>query len=144
MMSPRIAHNFSLNDALPNSVFHLILRLILGLYIMAYDTELAQADTALGNDNPTLAYNLDTFADHAPVSQFLNVVKHMRRWEGNLEGNSGKIDYETLQEGGYLDKDGWVKEFPEGMSSVTGFWQWKKSLQLGYGRGRQRYLCAPI
>ncbi|WP_044033617.1 hypothetical protein [Roseobacter denitrificans] len=92
---------------------------------MAYDTELAQADTALGNDNPTLAYNLDNFKDFAPASQFLDIAKSMRPWWGDMEDGSKKMSYDAMKEGGYLDKDGWPTEIPEGVEEIVGFWQWK-------------------
>ncbi|WP_262386610.1 calcium-binding protein [Roseobacter fucihabitans] len=97
---------------------------------MAYGTELAQANNALGNSNPTLAYNLDHFKDYAPVQQFLDVAKSMRPWWGDMKGGGESFSYDEFKNGGYLDENGWVKEIPEGVSNVVGFWQWSSRSEL--------------
>ncbi|MEE4135730.1 MAG: hypothetical protein V2I32_06615, partial [Desulforhopalus sp.] len=124
MMSSTIKHHLSLNGTLQHSLLKGILRLILGLYIMAYQTELTQADTVTGNNSPTLAYNLSGYSDWAPVMQFLDVAKSMRPWYGDMEDGSASFRYEAMKEGGYLDENGWLKEIPEGVSNVATIWQW--------------------
>ena len=129
-MSPRIKRHFSLNGTLHHLLLKGILRLILGLYIMAYQTELTQAETALGNSNPTLAYNLDHYKDWAPVMQFLDIAKSMRPWVG-VKDKWGDATYDELKEGGHLDENGWVTEIPESLNFITTLWQWSNRSDLG-------------
>lgn len=129
-MSLTIKRHLSLKCTLQNLLLKGILRLILGLSILAYQTELAQAETAQGNSTPTLAFGLDTYTHYAPVMQFLDIAKSMRAWEGNM-GQPTRMQIDALEEGGYVDENGWIKEFPDGISSVSTMWQWGNRSDLG-------------
>lgn len=88
--------------------------------------EPAQAGTANGLDNPTLAIGLAGIADFKSGMQFLDIAKMMRPWIGHTPGGWGGIDYAELRDGGYLDDQGWVTAIPEEAKSVGTIWAWNK------------------
>lgn len=91
---------------------------------MAYESELAQAETAHGLDNPTLSFNLAGAYDYNPGLQFLDLTKMMRPWIGHVEDGWGGMTTDELRDGGYLDADGWPTEIPAGLERVGTIWAW--------------------
>lgn len=81
---------------------------------------------AMGNANPTLAFNTGSAADMVPAMQFLDIAKTMRPWIGHKPDQWGGMKYEELVAGGHIDADGWVRAVPEGLSHVGTIWQWSK------------------
>ncbi len=92
---------------------------------------------AMGNDNPTLAFNTGSSADWVPAMQFLDIAKTMRPWIGHKPDQWGGMTYEELVAGDYVDADGWMRRIPEGLSHVGTIWQWSKHPEFaGHRIGR--------
>ena len=79
---------------------------------------------ALGNDNPTVSFNLSEVNDYSTQMPFLDIAKTMRSWIGHETGKWGGMSLEELEAGGYIDANGWVREIPDGMGSVGTLWAW--------------------
>ncbi|WP_120499345.1 calcium-binding protein [Roseovarius sp. EL26] len=86
---------------------------------------------ALGNDNPTVAFNLTTTGSHSTQLPFLDLMKSSRDWLGHAHKDWGAMSTAKLREGGYLDENGWVKEIPDGMVEVGTIWNWSDSYGIG-------------
>lgn len=81
---------------------------------------------AVGNSNPTLAFNLSSVRDFGSGFQFLDLMKIARPWLGHAPGKFGQMSWDDLQAGGYLDDQGWLRRMPEGLAAVGTLWQWGK------------------
>lgn len=98
--------------------------LIIGTCALAYETELAAAQTAQGLQNPTMSFNLTEATDYSPGLQYLDLMKMMRPWMGHESGQWNSMSSEELRDGGFLDDDGWVREIPDDMDSIGTIWSW--------------------
>lgn len=94
--------------------------------LLAHPVSAQTGFDAVGNANPTLAFNTGSSADMVPSMQFLDIAKTMRPWIGHKPDQWGGMTYAELVAGGYIDADGWVRAVPEGLSHVGTIWQWDK------------------
>jgi len=91
---------------------------------MAYETELEQAQTARGLEDPTLSFNPSGANDYSPAQQFIDLMHMNRSWIGHEPGRWGGATTADLREGGFLDADGWPTEIPEHLDSIGTVWAW--------------------
>ncbi|SEN32327.1 hypothetical protein SAMN05216227_101142 [Pseudorhodobacter antarcticus] len=77
------------------------------------------ADLPRAITNPKLALGLSGVVDWSVQQPFLDVMKTARPWVGQLPGQWGGIEYETLRDGGYLDPNGWPTSLPLEATGIT-------------------------
>ena len=65
-----------------------------------------RSDPAGSLNAPSIGIGLSAIADYASQMPFLDLMKSARPWSGNTPGEWGKMSFEELKEGGYLDDDG--------------------------------------
>ncbi|WP_232520811.1 calcium-binding protein [Rhodobacter sp. CZR27] len=77
-----------------------------------------------GLANPTLAFNPSGVSDWGTNMPFIDLMDTARTWIGHLPNKWGGMSAAELQEGGFLDENGWVKKIPEGVTRVGTIWDW--------------------
>ena len=83
-------------------------------------SEQANAD-GFGLGDPSLAMGLAKITDWSRQQPFLDRMKTARRWVGHLPGQWGGWSSDALEDGGYLDEQGWVWGIPPELASVESF-----------------------
>lgn len=78
-----------------------------------------RSDPAGSLNAPSIGIGLSAIADYASQMPFLDLMKSARPWSGNTPGEWGKMSFEELKEGGYLDDDGWPLSIPPGITSLA-------------------------
>ena len=86
------------------------------------DTTTVAAGTGL--TDPSLAFGLSGIADFSTEMPFLDLMKESRPWIGHSGGSWNAMTYQQLQDGGYLDANGWLTRMPPGLNSVGTIWAW--------------------
>ena len=69
--------------------------------------------------NPPLAMGLAGINDWSTQHPFINLMKAARPWIGHRPGQWDAWTYRQLEEGGYLDAEGWPKALPEGSNGIS-------------------------
>ena len=69
--------------------------------------------------NPRLALGLAAVVDWSVQQPFLDLMKTARPWIGHLAGQWGGVDYESLQDAGKLDANGWPIALPPNVTGVS-------------------------
>ncbi len=100
---------------------HLIGAVLSGLFVgsSAYAASVGAVE---GLSDPTLAFNLTPISDYSTETPFLDIARTMRPWVGHEGSTYNAMTFQQLQDGGYLDGSGWLKEIPEGLDSVGTVW----------------------
>ena len=65
-----------------------------------------------------VAIGLAAVKDWSTQQPFIDLMKTARPWLGHKPGQYGGMEYEELQAGGHLDKDGWPLRMPRELSSI--------------------------
>ena len=87
----------------------------------AFGTDVPQG---VGLENPSLALGLMAISDYSTAMPFLDLMKESRPWIGHDRTNWHAMTYQQLQDGGYLDANGWLTRMPPGLTSVGTIWAW--------------------
>ncbi|NVJ98275.1 MAG: calcium-binding protein [Alphaproteobacteria bacterium] len=95
---------------------------------------LDQAETATGNDNPSVSVNLDGIADWSTQAPFLDITKSMRPWF--VDTGDGIAFYDELGDVLDVDENGWLMSMPEGYDAVNTVWDWHNQ---GYAESAAEY-----
>lgn len=74
-----------------------------------------------GLADPSLAMGLGEIADWSPQHPFIDRMKSARPWVGHLPGRWGGKAIGDLEQGGFLDEQGWVWGIPPDLKSVETF-----------------------
>ena len=86
---------------------------------------LVQADApsidGSGVANPSLAMGLNGIADWSTQHPFIDLMKTARPWVGHLPNQWGGWGVQDLENGGFLDTDGWPIAIPDALVSVETF-----------------------
>lgn len=69
--------------------------------------------------NPRLGMNLAGLNDWSVELPFLDVMKLSRTWVGHLPGRWGGMEYPELVAGGFIDKAGWPRAMPPGVTGLA-------------------------
>ena len=86
------------------------------------DTTTVAAGTGL--TDPSLAFGLMGIGDFATEMPFLDLMKESRPWIGHSSTAWNAMTYQQLQDGGYLDANGWPTRMPPGLTSIGTIWSW--------------------
>ncbi|MFU8862308.1 MAG: hypothetical protein ACNA7O_00235 [Rhodobacterales bacterium] len=81
----------------------------------------ANEDTQAQLENPALAMGLNGIADWSTQHPFIDILKTSRSWTGHLTGRFGGFEADALQEGGYIDDEGWPRAVPRGVEALEAF-----------------------
>lgn len=83
--------------------------------------EVPQVDRA-ASDAPALGYGLDGIADWSTQVPFVDLMKSSRQWVGHLkDAEWGGWGQAELEDGGYLDAEGWPVKIPERLTKIETF-----------------------
>ena len=82
---------------------------------------------ATGLSDPGLAFGLSRVSDWSSESPFLDLMKSSRSWVGHSKAAWSAMKTGQLDQGGYLDADGWPTRIPDGLTSVGTIWAWGNS-----------------
>lgn len=66
----------------------------------------------------TLGMGLAGLSDYSTQHPFIDHIKTARSWTGHLRGQWGGWEHNQLQEGGFLDENGWPKSIPSELEAV--------------------------
>ena len=69
-------------------------------------------------DNPALGMGLAGIADWSTQQPFIDLMKTARPWIGHLPGQWGGVDAAQIEAGGYLDRNGWPRQIPDGAERI--------------------------
>ncbi len=81
----------------------------------------APIQDTVGGGNPSLGMGLEGLADWSSQIPFIDIMKSGRPWTGHTSGQWGAWDHGSLEEGGYLDENGWITEIPPGVNNIESF-----------------------
>lgn len=84
-----------------------------------------------GLTDPTLAYGLIGVSDYGTQMPFLNIAHMMRPWIGHTATQWNGMTTQQLEDGGYLDANGWPTHIPDGLNSIGTIWAWGGADQEG-------------
>ncbi len=84
-----------------------------------------------GLTDPTLAYGLTGVSDYGTQMPFLDIAHMMRPWIGHTATQWNGMTTQQLDDGGYLDANGWPTHIPDGLSSIGTIWAWGGADQAG-------------
>ncbi|WP_322865336.1 calcium-binding protein [Aquicoccus sp. G2-2] len=96
---------------------------------------------AVGVADPAMAMGLNGIADWSTQQPFIDIMKTARPWVGHEGSHWAAWDAKRLEEGGYLDKHGWLKALPPTVDRVETYFlteQDKRDTALG-GKYRIRW-----
>ncbi len=77
-------------------------------------TEIVRGQT----DAPALGMGLNGVADWSSQVAFVDVMKQARQWVGHLPGQYGGWGQQELEEGGFLDENGWPTSIPDALTKI--------------------------
>lgn len=81
----------------------------------------------VGVSDPTLSFGLSGVSDWSTAMPFLDLMKTARPFLANGDGKWGLLSNAQLEDGGYLDANGWPTKLPAGATSITTVWDWGNS-----------------
>ena len=84
----------------------------------------ADVPPGVGLQNPSLAFGLTGIVDFSTEMPFLDLMKESRPWIGHNGKTWNAMTYQQLQDGGYLDANGWPTRMPPGLTSIGTIWSW--------------------
>lgn len=80
--------------------------------------EIRLQNDAFGVERPSLAMGLGRISDWTTQQPFIDHMKMARTWVGHLPGQWGGWETSDLEEGGFLDDNGWVWGIPGDLDGV--------------------------